>query len=212
MHLLYDVTESGGNSIYSRRCSPKKLSLRTARARKHTSRLQVRGEFRASVGAFGHLKLGNSKNRRCEEAVGINVREESPLPLTEENSTQDYRQSGGGCLRPQNCGAAVLKQRPTSVLPPCFSPRYTTRQSCSSRFGDISQDEPLAQSDRCGQSNEATVSTKYDGARRVFEWGFVGQLALNDHWQLRLRPPGTPEVRPDPMVFDRPVHHKSVAY
>ena len=32
-------------------------------------------------------------------------------------------QSRGGCSRPQNCGAAVLKRRPTSVLPPCFSPR-----------------------------------------------------------------------------------------
>src|SRR5260370_19317939 len=42
-------------------------------------------------------------------------------------------QSRGGCSRPQNCVAAVLKRRPTSVLPPCFSPTSTTRQSCSSR-------------------------------------------------------------------------------
>src|SRR5260370_40846914 len=49
-------------------------------------------------------------------------------------SAQDYFQSRGGGSRPQNCGAAVLKRRPTSVLPPCFSPRETTRQFCSLRL------------------------------------------------------------------------------
>ncbi len=50
--------------------------------------------------------------------------------------------------------------------------------------GHISQDEPLAQSDRNGQSNEATVSTEHDSARGIYEWAFVGQLALYDHRQL----------------------------
>src|SRR5260370_8250562 len=52
-------------------------------------------------------------------------------PALGKYSAQDYFQSRGGCSRPHDCGAAVLNRRPTSVLPPCFSPSYTTRQVCS---------------------------------------------------------------------------------
>jgi len=51
--------------------------------------------------------------------------------------------------------------------------------------GDISQDDPFAQSDGCGQSNETAMSTKYDSTRGVYEWNLAGQLTLRDHWQLR---------------------------
>jgi hypothetical protein len=51
--------------------------------------------------------------------------------------------------------------------------------------GDISQDEPVAQYDGSGQSDKATVSTKHDSTRRVYEWSFVARLASHDHRQLR---------------------------
>ena len=47
--------------------------------------------------------------------------------------------------------------------------------------GGISQDKLLAQSDRYGQSNEATVSTEHDSARGICKWTFVGQFAVHDH-------------------------------
>src|SRR5229473_7429081 len=77
-------------------------------------------------------------------------------------------QSRGGCSRPQNRGAAVLKRRPTSVLP---------------------QDKPFAQSDGLRQTNEATMSTKYDSTRGISEWNPVYRLALHDHRQLRRHSP-----------------------
>src|SRR5713226_10710357 len=80
------------------------------------------------------------------------LRAASLLPVHRGNTQlKTTLQSGGGCSRPQNCGAAVLKRRPTSVLPPCFSPRYTTRQSCSSRlatFRKISLSPILTDSDK----------------------------------------------------------------
>ena len=35
--------------------------------------------------------------------------------------------------------------------------------------GDISQDEPVGQSDGCGQGNKAAVSTKNDSTRGIYE-------------------------------------------
>jgi hypothetical protein len=51
---------------------------------------------------------------------------------------------------------------------------------------DIPQDEPLAQVDWRRQSNETTMSTKYDSARRIPERGFIPRLALHHHGQLRI--------------------------
>ncbi len=53
-----------------------------------------------------------------------NQTHDSSVPVHRGNTQlKTTLQSRGGCSRPQNCGAAVLKRRPTSVLPPCFSPR-----------------------------------------------------------------------------------------
>jgi len=73
--------------------------------------------------------------------------------------------------------------------------------------GGISQDKLLAQSDRYGQSNEATVSTENDSARGICEWTFVGQFTVHDHRQLRKHPLGAPAVEPNLSAFSRPVHH-----
>ena len=79
--------------------------------------------------------------------------------------------------------------------------------------GDISQDEPVAQSDGCGQSNETTVSTKHDSARGIYEWSFVGQRALRDHRQLRRHSLGAPaKVKTNAMGFGGPVHHMVLTY
>jgi hypothetical protein len=78
--------------------------------------------------------------------------------------------------------------------------------------GDISQDEPFAQSDGCGQSKETTVSTKHDSTRGIYEWSFVDQLALHDHWQLRTHSLRAPEVEPDLIGFGHPVHHIVLTY
>lgn len=52
--------------------------------------------------------------------------------------------------------------------------------------GDIPQDQPLTQVDSRRQSNQTTMSAKYDSARRIREWDFVPRLALHDHRQLRI--------------------------
>lgn len=67
--------------------------------------------------------------------------------------------------------------------------------------GDILQDEPVAKSHECGQSNKATVSTKHDSTRGIYEWSFVGQLALHDHRQLRMHSLRAPEDGPNLIGF-----------
>ena len=51
--------------------------------------------------------------------------------------------------------------------------------------GDISRDDPFAQSDGRRQSSETTVTTEHNCACRISECAFVGGLALYDHRQLR---------------------------
>jgi hypothetical protein len=80
-------------------------------------------------------------------------------------------QSVGVCSRPQNCGAADLKRRPTSVLPPCFSPRYTTRQSCSPRlttFRRISFSPNLTDADKVMRQPWALSTTARVGSAKGF--------------------------------------------
>jgi hypothetical protein len=50
--------------------------------------------------------------------------------------------------------------------------------------GYIPEDKPCAKADGSGQSNEATMSTKYDSARGISERIPVRRLALYDHRQL----------------------------
>jgi len=52
-------------------------------------------------------------------------------------------------------------------------------------FGSAAH-EPLAQTYGHRQSNETTVSTEYNCARRIGECSFVSCLALHDHRQLRM--------------------------
>src|SRR6266436_5605982 len=63
--------------------------------------------------------------RAREQTVTENVSPHGARILTKRfwrTGEEALIQSRGGCSRPQNCGAAVLKRRPISVLPPCFSP------------------------------------------------------------------------------------------
>jgi hypothetical protein len=56
------------------------------------------------------------------------------------------------------------------------------------------------------------MSTQYKSTRGIYEWRFVGQLALHDHGQLRPHALGASEVKPDPIVFASPVHHILLTY
>lgn len=80
---------------------------------------------------------------------------------------------------------ALLKQRPISVLPSCFSPEVDDLAVLLLAVGDISHDDPFAQSDGRRQSSETTVTTEHNCACRISECAFVGGLALYDHRQLR---------------------------